>query len=269
MSEYLLQLADRDLSEIAAALRAHRLASPITAVGIQRFVAACIAAPVADELQRMMDQGYSTAQLATVLAMLVRDRTQRPAVEQVMDLVTTGPEAPGVTSRDTSVVVRELFAHAERSVLVAGYAVYQGQQVFRALADRMQELPQLKVRMFLDVQRGAGDTSTASELVHRSAHRFRTQQWPPDRPLPQLYYDPRSLELDADKRACLHAKCVVVDGEAVFISSANFTEAAQERNIEVGLLVKSCRLAEQVVLHFDTLLAANLLVPVASTTEVR
>ena len=133
----------------------------------------------------------------------------------------------------------------------------------------MQELPQLKVRMFLDVQRGAGDTSAASELVHRFAHRFRAQQWPPDRPLPQLYYDPRSLELDADKRACLHAKCVVVDGEAVFISSANFTEAAQERNIEMGLLVKSCRLAEQVVLHFDTLLAANLLVPVVSTSEGR
>ena len=107
----------------------------------------------------------------------------------------------------------------------------------------MQELPQLKVRMFLDVQRGTGDTSAASELVHRFAHRFRTQQWPPDRPLPRLYYDPRSLELDADKRACLHAKCVVVDAEAVFISSANFTEAAQERNIEVGLLLKSCRLA--------------------------
>jgi phosphatidylserine/phosphatidylglycerophosphate/cardiolipin synthase-like enzyme len=67
--------------------------------------------------------------------------------------------------------------------------------------------------------------------------------------------------LDDEKRACLHAKCIVVDGEAVFISSANFTEAAQERNIEVGLLVKSCRLAEQLVLHFDTLLAANLLVP--------
>ena len=74
-----------------------------------------------------------------------------------MDLVTTGPEARGVTGRDTSVVVRELFAHAERSVLVVGYAIYQGQQVFRALADRMQDLPQLQVRMFLDVQRLHGE----------------------------------------------------------------------------------------------------------------
>ena len=66
----------------------------------------------------------------------------------------------------------------------------------------------------------------------------------------------------ADKRACLHAKCIVVYGESVFISSANFTEAAQERNIEIGLLVRSHSLAERVVLHFDTLLTANLLMPV-------
>jgi hypothetical protein len=70
-----------------------------------------------------------------------------------------------LTGRDTIVVVRELFAHAQRSVLVVGYAIFQGQQVFRALADRMQELPQLQVRMFLDVQRGQGDTTAASELV--------------------------------------------------------------------------------------------------------
>jgi hypothetical protein len=44
----------------------------------------------------------------------------------MIDLVTTGPEPGGITNRDTSVVVRELFAHAKESVLVVGYAVYQG-----------------------------------------------------------------------------------------------------------------------------------------------
>ena len=80
-------------------------------------------------------------------------------------------------------------------------------------------------------------------------------------PLPQVFYDPRSLDVAAEKRACLHAKCIVVDAGSVFISSANFTEAAQERNIEVGLLVNSRWLAERVVLHFDALLSAGLLVP--------
>ncbi|HEX7379725.1 MAG TPA: hypothetical protein VF278_21555 [Pirellulales bacterium] len=29
--------------------------------------------------------------------------------------------------------------------------------------------------------------------------------------LPEVFYDPRALEPAAEKRACLHAKCVVVD----------------------------------------------------------
>jgi phosphatidylserine/phosphatidylglycerophosphate/cardiolipin synthase-like enzyme len=217
---------------------------------------------VAGELQQMIEQGFAPRQLAVVLELIAKDRSQRPVLEEVIDLVTTGPETANATNRDTSVVVRELFTHAERSVLVAGYAVYQGQHVFAALADRMQAVPQMNVRMFLDVQRGPGDTSTAAEIVRRFAHRFQTQQWPLDRPLPQVFYDPRSLGMAADKRACLHAKCIAVDGKSVFISSANFTEAAQERNIEIGLLVNSQSLAEQVVRHFDSLLSAGLVEPV-------
>ena len=41
--------------------------------------------------------------------------------------------------------------------------------------------------------------------------------------------------------------------------TANFTEAAQERNIEMGLLVRSRWLAGRVTRHFETLLAAGLL----------
>ncbi len=158
--------------------------------------------------------------------------------------------------------IRELFANARESVLVAGYAVYQGQRVFQALADRMQEIPNLKVRMFLDIQRGPGDTSAATELMLRFAERFRSQQWPEDRPLPEVFFDPRSLETDPGQRACLHAKCVVVDERQVFVSSANFTEAAQKKNLEIGLFIHSHSLASQVTSYFEELVAKGLLVQV-------
>jgi len=54
-------------------------------------------------------------------------------------------------------------------------------------------------------------------------------------------------------RSSLHAKCVVVDNEYVFVSSANFTEAGQERNIEVGLNIRKPWLAERLTLHFKRL----------------
>lgn len=117
----------------------------------------------------------------------------------------------------------------------------------------MLQVPDLDVRLFLDIQRKYGDTTPSSVLVKRFAERFRSHEWPSDRPLPSVYFAPRSLEIDTVKKACLHAKCVVVDGHHVFVSSANFTEAAQERNIEIGLLITSDDLARKITRHFNAL----------------
>jgi phosphatidylserine/phosphatidylglycerophosphate/cardiolipin synthase-like enzyme len=65
--------------------------------------------------------------------------------------------------------------------------------------------------------------------------------------------------MDRAKCAALHAKCIVVDRSAVFVSSANFTEAAQEKNIEVGLLLKSPVVADRISRFFEQLAAARLL----------
>ena len=52
----------------------------------------------------------------------------------------------------------------------------------------------------------------------------------------------------------LHAKAVVVDDEAVFVTSANLTEAALDSNIELGLLVRDRALAASVSTHFQGLI---------------
>jgi phosphatidylserine/phosphatidylglycerophosphate/cardiolipin synthase-like enzyme len=106
-----------------------------------------------------------------------------------------------------------------------------------------------RVRMFLNVQRRHWDTSKDSELVREFSHRFKTVEWPGDR-LPEVYFDPRSLEMDNSKRASMHAKCIVIDRKLAFVSSANFTEAAQIRNIEVGALIRSERFATRLTEHF-------------------
>ncbi len=59
----------------------------------------------------------------------------------------------------------------------------------------------------------------------------------------------------------MHAKCLVVDLRSVFISSANFTEAAQQRNVEVGLIIDAEQLAERVTRFFSSMLSAGLLSP--------
>jgi phosphatidylserine/phosphatidylglycerophosphate/cardiolipin synthase-like enzyme len=260
MTDKLTNLGDSDLRLIAAALRSGRLAPPFSTLALQRLVQSSVAACTAEGLQRLSGEGFQPSQMAIVLDLILKDREHRLPPEDLIDLVTTGPEAGTSANRDTGVVVRELFANANESVLVAGYAVYQGRRVFQALADRMLDRPEMKVQLFLDVRRGPGDTSRPDEVVKRFADHFRHHDWPQERPLPDLHYFPQSLEDSAEKRAALHAKCVIVDGRRVFVSSANFTEAAQERNIEVGVVVNSPIIAERLARHFKSLLNEGVLI---------
>ena len=247
----LIGLSDPDLRETANALRSGRLLPPYSTVALQRLASRAAAEPIARALDTLSEQGFTPAQIAITLEVLRADRATRPVFDDLLELVTTGPEIDGIANRDTSVVVRDLFANATHSVLVAGYAVYKGQKVFQALADRMLAIPSLQVRLFLDIQRPEGDTSAASEIVRRFARQFRMKQWPNEKPLPQVFFDPRSLDISSQKKSSLHAKAVVVDSRSVFISSANFTGAAQRRNVEVGILAQSESLADRLTDFFD------------------
>jgi phosphatidylserine/phosphatidylglycerophosphate/cardiolipin synthase-like enzyme len=265
MTSTLCSLTTEDLSQLAGALRSGRLTPPFNPLLLRRYVPESVAGRLAVELQQRASEGMEPRHLADCLEILCEDRRQRPVAEDLIDLVWTGPEAPGIVNRDTSVVVREMFRSAKESVLIAGYAVYQGQVIFKELAERLDQSPELQVQMYLDIQRPPHDHSSPSELVRIFAERFVRKEWP-GRRLPKLYYDPRSLEADHSKRASLHAKCAVVDREKAFVSSANFTEAAQTRNIEVGTYLKSPSFAWRLAEHFETLAALHVLnpVPVAS-----
>jgi phosphatidylserine/phosphatidylglycerophosphate/cardiolipin synthase-like enzyme len=258
MTGALLKLSDADLKELATGLKSKRVSAPYSELQVKRVLSPKIATEVLTCLQQLQSQGFSERNIATTIELLLQDRAIGRRHELLVDLVTSGPETPGITSRDTAVVVRELFAHAERTVLVAGYAVFQGASVFEALAAQMEKIPGLEVKLYLDIARPDYDTTAAEIIVSRFTQRFRDTQWPAGHRLPQVFYDPRSLA--EDKRSSLHAKCVVVDSEEVFISSANFSKAAQQRNIEVGLKIDSIWLAGRLIRHFQLLTEHGLVV---------
>jgi len=252
----LLSLAPSELRALANSVRNGRVSAPYSALGLQRIVEEHAVAPVSGQLNLLSACGMSSEALSACLELAAEALCRRPPLEDLVDLVTTGPEAGGVANRSTAVVVSELFRGAQRSVLVAGYAVYQGQKVFQALGDRMVQNPKLTTRMFLDVPRKQPDTSSADVLIARFVQQFKSSQWPKGAPLPNVYCCGQLISSNG-KPGSLHAKCIVVDDEHVFVSSANFTEAAQERNIEVGLLVQSRALADRVCRFFDALLDIN------------
>jgi phosphatidylserine/phosphatidylglycerophosphate/cardiolipin synthase-like enzyme len=180
-------------------------------------------------------------------------RTPKP------DLVWSGPDVPGVHARNTRSVVEELLSTADRTVWASTYAFFDGPKAFEVLARRMDAKPELRVTLLLNIQRKWGDTTAADHLVRKFSERFWTKEWPGVL-RPRVFYDPRSLELEG-MAGVLHAKALVIDDESVFVTSANLTEAALDRNIEMGLLVRDRALALSVSSHFRVLIEQGLLKP--------
>ena len=193
----------------------------------------------------------------------IRSLDQLSAGVPSPDLVWSGPEVPGLPARDTRRVYEELFDGAKRSVWVSTYAYFDGPQAFAHLAQRLDNTPGLRVTILLNIQRARGDTTAADQLVRRFTDQFWGKDWPGSSK-PAVYYDPRSLD-PSGPSGVLHAKAVVVDDEAVFITSANLTEAALDRNIELGVLIRHRVLATSVANHFQALIDTHLLSPLPTS----
>jgi phosphatidylserine/phosphatidylglycerophosphate/cardiolipin synthase-like enzyme len=211
------------------------------------------------DLKEMEELGISGQAAAAWMRSLARVEARMPRA----DLVWSGPEVPGLHARDTRTVHDELLGSARRSVWVSTYVYFDGPKAFGVLARRMEAVPELRVTLLLNVQRKRGDTTGADHLVRKFADRFWSHEWP-GAARPQVFYDPRAIE-DGVTRGVLHAKAVVVDDETVCVTSANLTEAAFDRNIELGVVVRDPTLAATVTAHFHVLIERGLLsaLPVA------
>lgn len=204
-------LGASELRALAAASTEGRL-NPATPGVVGRFVSD--GASVARALGELAVSG---AGLAATLELLAEAAERRSPVEDFVELVLTGPHTG--TGRDTGIVVRQLFREARKSVWVCGYNLYTARDLFAELAR-----PELRVQMLLDVGEAKGQRE--DEAIHSFLDDFRRWHWPDGQALPEIWYDPLSLLPHGPLRAVTHAKCVVADSCYLFVSSANFTEAA-------------------------------------------
>lgn len=251
--------SSQDLRLLAAALSEGRLSEPFSDIAVSRLGVPA-AKLVSQDLATLAALSFSVRQLVCLIAALADEREIVERDRGRIELVATGPD-PHERSRNTAVVVEQLFCEATKRVLIVGFALFGGRELFSTIAARMDAEPGLAVTCCFDVSRKGIDTTSDIDLVDRFADRFARSEWPGVR-LPAVYYDPRGLTMDAKERAVLHAKAVAIDGCKSIVTSANPTRAAYLRNIELGLLIDDVTLTSGVEQHFETLIDGGILKPV-------
>jgi phosphatidylserine/phosphatidylglycerophosphate/cardiolipin synthase-like enzyme len=249
------------LESISQALKAGRLKPPYIAFTVAEWAPQGTRESLASEFASLQALGFTPTTLAVTLEALAEDAAARQRALDQIQLVWTSPDEAGPHVRDSSVVVRQLLSEARQSLWISTYSIFNGQEVFLPIEEAWTCRPELEVVLILNVPPDDKSGLYEDAAVDKYAKTFWKYHWPWARK-PAVFYDPRGPEKNQDLRACQHAKCILVDRATAFITSANFTESAHERNIELGVLFRdNPRVAEAIRLKFESLIQNGFLKP--------
>lgn len=166
---------------------------------------------------------------------------QKSAVE----LVWTGPSTDMVPVRRTEQVLCEVISSAKGKLFFVSYVAYRVDLVMEALRDAVRRQVKINVLIEQPGQRVSVDSIKAIKDSVPSAN---------------IYVWESSLNgIERDQLVgSVHAKCAVADEEIALITSANLTEAAMERNMELGVLIRGGTLPSKLAQHLDALIATGI-----------
>lgn len=247
----LLDVPVHELELLARAIEAGRVTAPVTELGLRAEGLHPFIAHV--EALAVFPDGASLRAALEFACAAVRREAQRPAPQ----VVWSGPEPVEGRARLTGIVLEQLFASARREVLIAGYSFDHGEAVLAPLHAVMRDR-RVSVEIILDCSRERiWQPIAPDQLLAKVVDRFSKRVWTFGDPRPVLYHDPRTLVREASYKdremhapVSMHAKCVIVDRQRTLVGSANFSERAQARNLEVGVLLDDAEFAETLLFQW-------------------
>ncbi|QQD22785.1 phospholipase [Oceanospirillaceae bacterium ASx5O] len=171
----------------------------------------------------------------------------KASAEQSTELVWTGPTTPFVSTRRTEQALLEIINSSKNELLITSFVAYRITSVVNALIDA--NARGVKISMVLEPSEQHGGTVSTDS--------FRTMKFI----LPDVQFFTWSNKCDDFKGGRVHAKIALADDSACFITSANLTEYAMNKNMEAGLIVKGGTVPKNLKAHFDGLIDTKILTP--------
>jgi cardiolipin synthase len=170
----------------------------------------------------------------------------KAASKQSTELVWTGPTTPFVSARRTEQALLQVINSAEKSLFITSFVAYDVSTIVKALNaanDRG-----VTISMLLELSQDHGGSITFDAIG-----KMRTLV-----PAAKLYAWLDKAGPFSDGR--VHAKVAVADGRMCFITSANLTGHAMEKNMEAGVLICGGDLPGELHNHFNALIDTKVVV---------
>jgi cardiolipin synthase len=170
---------------------------------------------------------------------------QQAKRESSLELVWTGPTTPFVATRRTEQVLLDLIHHAQRDLFLVSFVAYDVSSVVDALNTAAAR--GIEVRILLEASASQGGSLSVDPVatMRRCVPSAALYVWT-DRPEP--FTEGR-----------VHAKVAVADGLIAFLTSANLTAHALEKNMEAGVLISGGHIPTGLSAHLHALIETKVI----------
>lgn len=223
----------------AIAGRIRRTEANKAATALAGVVGTPVASGVVDQLiQAWCATSVSAEELASMLLAAVHVFT-KASNEQSTELVWTGPTTPFVAARRTEQALLQVINVANSALFITSFVAYDVSSIVKALNAACER--GVVISMLLESSQDHGGSINIDVIG-----KMRTLV-----PTAQLYAWRDKADAFSDGR--VHAKVAVADGSTCFITSANLTRYAMDKNMEAGVLISGGRIPKLLDKHLRSL----------------
>ena len=201
---------------------------------------------VAELIDAWRTESVSAAELASML-LAASHVVRKAAAEQTIELVWTGPTTPFVSARRTEQALLQVINAAEQTLVVTSFVAYDVSTIVNAL--NAAAARGVAISMLLELSQDHGGSISFDAIGKMSALV----------PAVKLYAWREKADPFTDGR--VHAKVVVADGRMCFITSANLTGHAMEKNMEAGVLISGGSVPNLLADHLEALISTGIVTP--------
>lgn len=221
VADFVALVSPAKVRTVASILRG--LASPDAAPNPNTLVETPAARAAAGRLVSAWGQEQASGGEVAGMLLGASEARKRIEHEQSVELVWTGPTTPFVPTRRTEQVLLDLIASATTEVFLVSFIAHDVYSVVTAMNHATNRGVRLRVLIEASKHQGGTLDKDFVPKMRASVPAIEVFTW---RNRPEPFAEGK-----------VHAKVAVIDGVRAFITSANLTGHALEKNMEAGVLI--------------------------------
>lgn len=167
------------------------------------------------------------------------------ASQQSVELVWTGPTTPFVSVRRTEQALLQVINAAKHTLFITSFVAYDVSTIVKALNTAIERGVAINMLLELSLDNGgimSFDVIGKMRILIPSAALYAWRE-----------------KVDPFSKGSVHAKVAVADGNVCFITSANLTGHAMDKNMEAGVLITGGQLPKLLDEHLRYLITMNVI----------